>query len=295
MKNLKTLLLSSVITMSMISCENNEDINTAIEPDAAKLSLAGSQTHHNCGFIDNNWPQSAVLSTTNIVNTAETNFLVTQNENIANLFNINTVPLGFAIGQGTLNAISYGQGYIIFGEALYNFALDNGGRVSVAMVQAHEVAHQLQFRNNLPSRNESTARAAELEADAFAGYYIGNANGLAADWPSAADGYTFAARLGDNNVNSPGHHGTAAQRRSAYRLGWLLRETTYSGARNFDSTIFRYYDRYVLAGALRSSEVLKKPEGTSQKVHDYIMSKMEELNKISSGEITDEEYRNLKS
>lgn len=290
MNKLKTLFLTTAVVLSMTSCENNESSQIANDP-SSKLSLNGYNTHKDCGFIDNNWPSNAVLSTTNIVNASETNFIVGQNAKIASLFNINTVPLGFAIGSGTFNAISYGAGYIIFGETLYNHALKNGGRVSIAMVQAHEVAHQLQFRNSLPSRNESTARAAELEADAFAGFYIGHANGYAADWAVASAAYNFSATLGDNQVNSPGHHGTAAQRRSAFRLGWLLRNNAYPGAKGFDSAFFRYYNQYVLAGSLRSE--FKKPEGIDQKVHEMIVSKLEELRKISTGEISKEEFENL--
>ncbi len=290
MNKFKALVLTTAVTLLFASCEKNEspDLNNN---QSSKISLNGHLTHKDCGFIDNNWPANAQLSTTNIINGAETNFLVGQNANIADLFNINTVPLGFAIGNGTLNAISYGAGYIIFGEGLYNFALDNGGRISVAMVQAHEVAHQLQFRNGLPSRNERTARAAELEADAFAGFYIGHADGYAAAWPAASAAYNFSSLLGDNQVNSPNHHGTAGQRRSAFRLGWLLRNNAYPGAVAFDRAIFRYYDQYVLAAALRGEFL--KPEGVSQKIHEYIMSKMEELNKISSGEISEEEFEKL--
>lgn len=287
-------MLTTAVVISITSCDNNENPEISNNQNA-QLSLSGHISHKDCGFIDNNWPSNAELSTTRIVNASETNFLVGQNANIADLFNINTVPLGFAIGNGTLNAISYGAGYIIFGESLYNYALDNGGRISVAMVQAHEVAHQLQFRNGIPSRNESTARASELEADAFAGFYIGHADGYNADWTTAAPAYTFSASLGDNNVNAPGHHGTAAQRRSAFRLGWLLRNNAYPGARSFDSSFFRYYDQYVLAGALRGETETEfvRPEGISEEVHEYIMSKMDELNKISTGEISEEEFLNL--
>lgn len=290
MKNLKPLVLSLAVAITIASCENNESTELTT-PETATLSLAGHYTHKDCGFIDNNWPQNAQLSTTNIINASETNFLVGQNARIANVFNIGTVPLGYAIGNGTLNAISYGAGYIIFGEGLYNFALNNGGRISVAMVQAHEVAHQLQFNNNIPSRRENTARATELEADAFAGFYIGNANGYAAAWPQASAAYNFSAQLGDNQVNSPGHHGTSAQRRSAFRLGWLLRNSSYQGPRAYDRTFFRYYDQYVLAGALRGT--FKKPEGISIEVHEYVMSKFEELHKISTGEISKEDFEKL--
>lgn len=290
MNKFKALFITAFIATIAISCEQNESPDLTNDSQS-KMSLTGFETHKDCGFIDNNWPADAVLSTTNIVNASETNFLVGQNADIASLFQINTVPLGFAIGNGTFNAISYGAGYIIFGEGLYNFALNSGGRISVAYVQAHEVAHQLQFRNGLPSRNENTARAAELEADAFGGFYIGHADGYNADWTAASNAYNFAAGLGDNQVNSSGHHGTDGQRRSAFRLGWLLRNNQYPGARNFDRAFFRYYDQYVLAAALKGE--FKKPEGISDQTHEYILSKMNELHKISTGEITEEEFVNL--
>lgn len=287
MKNLKPFKLMAIALIALTSCSDTETVESP-ELDAS-IKLHSEKSHHVCGYIDQNWGQNAYIGST-IVNQSETNFLNNQNTKIANVFNINTVPLSFAKGPGTANAISYGQGYIIFGEQLYNLALNQGGRISCAMVQAHEVGHQLQFRNSLPTRRENTARAQELEADGFAGYYIKKPNGYNATWTQAAPAYNFAGSIGDNNVNSPGHHGTAAQRRSAFRLGYLLGDFDLT-INSFDNNFFYYYDNYVLPGALRQN--LQKPKDIRSDIHNYILTKVEELRKINTGEISKEEFEKL--
>lgn len=285
MKNLKSLLLVITATSIMISCTDNETNNV----DEKNAILLGAQSHESCSYIDKYWGPNAYIGST-IVNQSETNFINNENVKIAKVFNINTVPLHFAKGSGTANAISYGKGYIIYGEQLYNLALSKGGRIACAMVQAHEVGHQLQFRNNLPSRRENTARAGELEADGFAGYYIKKPEGYNAAWSEAAAAYNFAASIGDHNTNSSNHHGTPAQRRSAFRLGYLLGQHSLT-VLNFDKHFFFYYDKYVLPGSLRQD--IKKPDYIDADVNTFILSKMEELRKINSGEISKEEFEKL--
>lgn len=286
MKNFKPFTLIFVASILFNSCNNNE--STPVESPSS-IELNSKHSHKECSFIDQYWGQNAYIGPT-IVNQSETNFLKNQNNKIASVFNINSIPLYFAKGDGTANAISYGRGYIIFGEQLYSLALNRGGRISCAMVQAHEVGHQLQFRNNFPSRRENTARAGELEADAFAGYYIRKPNGYNATWTQAAPAYNFAGSIGDNNINSPNHHGTAAQRRSAFRLGYLLGQYNLSVG-DFDYNFFYYYDNYVLPGNLRKG--MKKPKDIRSDIHNFILSKVQELRKIRSGEISKEEYEKL--
>lgn len=284
MKKTNPFISLAAATLLLVGCSENETPKSELQNE----KLTQTETHTSCGYIDQYWGQNAQLTST-IVNASETNFINNQNAKIANVFGISTVPLYFASGSGTFNAISYGSGYIIFGEQLYNNAL-NYGRIACAMVQAHEVAHQLQFRFNLPSRVENTARAGELEADGFAGYYIRKPNGYNASWSTAATAYNYSATLGDNNVNSPNHHGTAGQRRSAFRLGWLLGEYDLSVS-DLDYNFFYYYNNYVLPGNLRKE--IKKPADIKSEIHDMIVSKLEELRKISSGEIAEEEFTKL--
>ncbi|WAC02635.1 hypothetical protein N7U66_02820 [Lacinutrix neustonica] len=158
------------------------------------------------------------------------------------------------------------------------------------MIQAHEVGHQLQFRNGFPSRRENTARAQELEADGFAGYYMRKPAGYNATWQQAGPAFQFAYQIGDNGVNNPGHHGTPAQRRSATRLGWYLGENNLTVS-NFDYYFFYYYDQYVLPATLKMN--MDKPADIDNKVHEFILSKVEELRKINSGEMTQEEFEQL--
>ncbi|MGG8495018.1 metalloprotease [Tenacibaculum sp. TC6] len=286
MKNLKPFLLAFAAATLLTSC-NESDTNPIQSSPEAKLH--NKATHEGCSYIDQNWGSSAYISST-IVNQSETNFIKDQNNKIAGVFSISTVPLYFAKGSGTANAISYGAGYIIFGEQLYNMALSQAGRIACAMVQAHEVGHQLQYKYNLPTRRESTARASELEADGFAGYYIKKPNGYNATWTQAAPAYNFAGSIGDYNTTSPGHHGTPAQRRSAFRLGYLLGGYNLS-VRDFDYNFFYYYDNYVLPGSLRKD--LAKPKDIRSDIHEFILSKVDELRKISTGEISKEEFEKL--
>ena len=109
MKNLKPFILAATAAVLMVSCSDN-DINPV---DNQNAKLLDAHSHEVCSYIDGNWGQNAYIGST-IVNQSETNFLNNQNVKIADVFNINTVPLYFAKGSGTANAISYGAGYVIF-------------------------------------------------------------------------------------------------------------------------------------------------------------------------------------
>lgn len=289
MKNLKPFLLIFAAASILTSC--NENDTNPIDNASPESILHKEITHEGCSYIDSNQGQNAYIGST-IVNQSETNFIKNENSKIAGVWSIGTVPLYFAKGQGTANAFSYSQGYVIYGEELYNMALNQAGRIACAMIQAHEIGHQLQFRNNLPTRRENTARAMELEADGFAGYYIKKPNGYNATWTQAAPAYNFAGSIGDYNYNSPGHHGTPAQRRSAFRLGYLLGDYNLS-IRNFDSYFFYYYDNYVLPGTLRQD--LTRPKYIDNNIHEFILSKVDELRKISTGEISKEDFEKLQN
>jgi len=156
------------------------------------------------------------------------------------------------------------------------------------MILAHEYGHQLQYIFNLPSVNESTARPNELEADGFAGYYLRRPNGYnQTSFAQIAAAYEFAQSIGDYQTTSPGHHGTPAQRRSAVRLGFLLGEYSLSAA-DFDYNFFYYYQG-VLNGTYKMSKNSKYPE-----LDAYMSQYLEELRKIQTGEISAEEFKQLK-
>src|SRR5699024_7533196 len=138
--------------------------------------------------------------------------------------------------NSTYNAISYGSGKIYYGYAIFADAKSKSANNIVnAMILAHEYGHQLQYTYGLPSVQENTARPNELEADAFAGFYLRMPAGFNQNsFSDIAAAYQFAASIGDYAVNSPGHHGTPPQRRSAVRLGFLI------GNALLNSTITNY-------------------------------------------------------
>ncbi len=119
------------------------------------------------------------------------------------------------------NALSFPQGYVLFGRhmAIYLVQTAQGYGIAVSGVIAHEWAHQLQFRNDWMDRNASTARATELEADAFSGYYLYLSK--AADWSTIFGFYLSTLyAIGDYQFNSPSHHGTPDERIQACMLGF---------------------------------------------------------------------------
>jgi len=140
------------------------------------------------------------------------------------------------------------DGTVLFGQNLLQSVLaqrDNPD-VAAAAICAHEFGHILQFKHGLEKvvgAGQKTVKRAELQADFFAGYFAGVRRREKPTFPAAV----FAAtqfNLGDEQVGSPGHHGTPAERGDAvsegfnasYRLGLNIaaaieRSTNYVMAR----------------------------------------------------------------
>jgi hypothetical protein len=91
------------------------------------------------------------------------------------------------------------------------------GDVGPRMILAHEFGHQVQFAtDSLPDGDDAVAaRHAELEADAYAAYYLVHSRGAALNAKRVADAAKSAWEVGDCQVTSPGHHGTPDQRERA--------------------------------------------------------------------------------
>jgi uncharacterized protein len=298
--NQKSLFITGFAALTMlVSCSKEEAALDVAETKEAIEPLSASN-HAECGFVDGNWPSSATLATslqTSVGTAAESTYLNNQNVAIKTFWRGSSVaaPTFRFVRNGTnynstFNAISYGNGRIYFGEGIYRAAkAKDASNIVNVMILAHEYGHQLQFTFGLPSVAERTARAGELEADGMAGYYIRRGLGKNT-FASIATSYEFAASIGDNSVTSPNHHGTAAQRRSAVRLGFLLADPTNAklNATSFDDNFFFYYN-----GVLDGTYRLAKPEGISEASHNYIMSKMTELKRIADGRMSDNEYLNL--
>ncbi|WAC02636.1 hypothetical protein N7U66_02825 [Lacinutrix neustonica] len=116
---------------TFFSCSNEEEDMVVEENNVSADKLYDIHSFNDglkdCSYIDNNWGQNAYYDYT-MVNQTQTNFLFNQNTKIASVFNISTVPTAFVHDNSgsTYNAISYGQGYILFGEDIYREALSKG-------------------------------------------------------------------------------------------------------------------------------------------------------------------------
>lgn len=286
-------LAGAIAAFSLIGCndDNLEDTTTPQpQTEYAKIEQPG-ELEKMCSFVDQYWSSTAVLKTT-LQNDTDTNFMNSQLTKIASMWGNSSPVLRFVDDpvnfNSTYNAISYYIGRIYYGYAIYYDAKNKGGDIVNAMILAHEYGHQLQFTYNLPSVSESTARPSELEADGFAGYYLRRPNGYnKTNFAEVAAAYEFAASIGDYATTSPNHHGTPPQRRSAVRLGFLLGQYNLSAA-DFDYNFFYYYQG-VLNGTYKMKKNPRNPE-----LDAYMSQYMEELRKIQTGEISAEEFKNLK-
>lgn len=295
------IALTGVLAICSLSCSNNEETTDLSSTDQA-ISLVDQQPDNlniQCSYVDNNWSSTASLYTSlpNSGSTSGSSLLVSQNTAIKTFWRGTSVAAptfrfvrDLSNPTSTFNAISYGNGKIYFGEEIFKWARnrDSSNLINV-MILAHEYGHQLQYAFGLPSKPENTARPNELEADGMAGYYLRRGYGKST-FAAIATAYDAAFAIGDNQTTSPGHHGTPAQRRSAVRLGFLFADPQNAklSASNFDYYFFYYYNG-VLNGTYRQA----KPDKISDAFHTFMMSHMEELARISSGEMSFDEYKQL--
>lgn len=293
-KSLNFCFLAGAAAVLSLSACTDEKMEDSVLPQAQNASAKIEQPgdiEKICSYVDQNWSSTAVLKTT-LQTTTDTNFMNAQLAKIISLWGGTSLTFRFvddpSNANSTYNAISYSNGKIYYGYAIYYDAKAKGGDIVNAMILAHEYGHQLQYRYNLPSVNESTARPNELEADGFAGYYLRKPNGYnKTNFTEIAAAYEFAQSIGDYQTTSAGHHGTPPQRRSAVRLGFLLGQYDLS-ASDFDYNFFYYYQG-VLNGTYKMGKNSKNPE-----IDAYMSQYMDELRKIQSGEISAEEFKQLK-
>lgn len=292
-KTFNFCLLAGLIAASALTSCSDDKMEETVLPEqtsSAKIDQPGD-LEKICYYVDNYWGSTAVLKTS-LQNSTDTNFMNGQMTKIASLWGRSNPTLRFVDDPSnfgsTYNAISYSTGKIYYGYAIYYDAKSKGGDIVNAMILAHEYGHQLQYIFGLPSVSESTARPNELEADGFAGYYLRRPNGYnKTNFTEIAAAYEFAQSIGDYQTTSPGHHGTPAQRRSAVRLGFLLGQYDLS-ASNFDYNFFYYYQG-VLNGTYKMAKNKVNPE-----IDAYMSQYIDELRKIQTGEISAEEFKNLK-
>lgn len=286
------ILAGAFATLVLFAC-NDDSMETPVAPEQQSLSQKIDQPNDLekvCYYVDQYWSSSSVLLTS-LQNSTDTNFMNSQMTKIASLWGRSNPTLRFVNDpsnyNSTYNAISYSTGKIYYGYAIYYDAKSKGGDIVNAMILAHEYGHQLQYIFGLPSVSESTARPNELEADGFAGYYLRRPNGYnQTSFPQIAAAYDFAQSIGDYQTNSPGHHGTPPQRRSAVRLGFLLGQYDLT-ASAFDYNFFYYYQG-VLNGTYKTAKNAQYPE-----LDAYMQQYLDEIKKIQTGEISAEEFKNL--
>jgi hypothetical protein len=287
------ILLGAIAALSLSAC-NDDTMETPVQPEQQAENLKPEQPNaleRVCYYVDQYWSSSSVLLTS-LQNSADTNFMNSQMTKIASMWGRSNPTLRFVNDpsnfNSTYNAISYSTGKIYYGYAIYYDAKAKGGDIVNAMILAHEYGHQLQYIFGLPTVTESTARPNELEADGFAGYYLRRPNGYnQTSFAQIAAAYEFAQSIGDYQTTSPGHHGTPPQRRSAVRLGFLLGQYNLS-ATDFDYNFFYYYQG-VLNGTYKMAKNSQYPE-----LDAYMKQYLDELKQIQTGEISAEEFKNLK-
>ena len=116
--------------------------------------------------------------------------------------------------NGLRNALSTSDRRILFGYNMFHYTLQYYNGLAVSGVLAHEWAHQAQF--TFGWSQQGTLKN-ELEADAFAGYYMAFMPQYL--WSQIQGYYANVYASGDYLFNDPGHHGTPNQRLAAAYLG----------------------------------------------------------------------------
>lgn len=295
-RQISAIFLGAITLATMFSCSKNETPNNEAEQPTAEVIQQPNLNESTCSYVDGNWSSNSNLYTSlpSSGSTTGWNLLVTQNSTIASFWGRTAPTFRFVrdlvTPSSTFNAISYSNGRIYFGEAIFKWAYnrDSSNLINV-MILAHEYGHQLQYAYGLPSVTESTARPNELEADGFSGYYLRRGYGKST-FASIATAYDAAYAIGDYSTTSPNHHGTPPQRKSAVRLGFLLADpgNPKLSATSFDYNFFYYYN-----GVLNGTYRLAKPANIDERTHNLIMSHMDELRRIMTGEMSDQEYKNL--
>lgn len=158
----------------------------------------------------------------------------------------------------TLNAVAYtGEGNpdpffssipdrIVMGEGLFRFFEYLGDdRVGAQVVLAHEFGHHVQFERGVFDdalfEPEATRRT-ELMADALATYFGAHKRGLSLNAKRVAAAEQAFYVVGDCDFDSPGHHGTPAQRARAAEWGAVLADARPRGHVLPSAAVIRRFD-----------------------------------------------------
>lgn len=182
-----------------------------------------------------------------IPKSGDRNFDLALAQSLAKLTNILQVTPGFAYydDYDGLNAyaspnvrLNRADGTVLFGTGLLQKMRQTSEAPEVAVITicAHEFGHVLQFKHNLIDRvnaGSTTVKRSELQADYFAGYFIGIRKRERPSFPAAVAAMTQYG-VGDNFINSPQHHGTSDERAQALIKGY---EASYKENRTLADAI----------------------------------------------------------
>lgn len=118
------------------------------------------------------------------------------------------------------------DGTVLFGTTLLAETMrqHDSPEVAVVTICAHEFGHILQFKYGLEERAQNGARGCkrlELQADFFAGYFVGTRRRERPNFPAAVAAMA-QYNVGDTDFRSPEHHGTPDERGAAVSLGYQV-------------------------------------------------------------------------
>ncbi|WPY99453.1 hypothetical protein [Christiangramia sp. OXR-203] len=126
-----------------------------------------------------------------------------------------------------LNAFTRSNGLLVISDGILELLEESGipGEIAFSGLLAHEWWHQAQFEYNLQWENDYTKNSElllELEADFAAAYFLGHKRGATYNWKRLESFFDMSYNSGDCFTESPGHHGTPAQRLKAAQSGFEL-------------------------------------------------------------------------
>lgn len=160
--------------------------------------------------------------------------------------------------QGVKNAVSTSQGKIMYGYNLFYYTVPNFGDNAVDGILAHEWAHQIQFNYGWHSQGTLLS---ELEADAFAGFYIAAKK----QWnTSLVQGFINGVyNNGSYNFTDPDFHGTPNQRSAAALYGIEVGIDFLNGATYSYTTLHNKFISKIKSDILRVAEADADTENTA--------------------------------
>jgi len=126
-----------------------------------------------------------------------------------------------------LEAFTRSNGLLVISDGILEILEESGipEEIVFSGLLAHEWWHQAQFEYDLQWENDykdNPELLRELEADFAAAYFLGHKRGATYNWKRLESFFDMSYNSGDCFAESPGHHGTPAQRLKAARSGFEL-------------------------------------------------------------------------